>query len=174
MSQPETTQQYIERLLGYAGDTDPFEILSSTASRVRALLAGRSREELSRRPAPDRWSVAEIVTHLGDAEVAGAWRFRLVLGENGVPLQAYDQNVWAEAFRYSEADPAEALDMFEALRASTVSLLRRVDRSRFEHYGMHAERGRETVPHLMRLYAGHDLNHLRQIEQLLGAPVAAR
>jgi len=32
---------------------------------------------------------------------------------------------------------------------------------------MHAERGRETITHLLRLYAGHDLNHLSQIESLL-------
>jgi hypothetical protein len=33
---------------------------------------------------------------------------------------------------------------------------------------MHAERGQETIEHIVRLYAGHDLNHLRQIEAILG------
>lgn len=174
MPPSETPQQYTERLLGYVGDADPLEILSSTAGRLRSLLAGRSREELSRQPAPARWSPAEIVVHLSDAEVVGAWRFRAALAQNAVPFQAYDQNVWADAFRYAEADPAEALELFDVLRRSTVSLLGRVDPSRFDHYGMHAERGRESVAHLMRLYAGHDRNHLRQIETLLGTPAVAR
>jgi hypothetical protein len=39
---------------------------------------------------------------------------------------------------------------------------------------MHAERGRESIQHLMRMYAGHDLNHLAQIERLLGEARAAR
>jgi hypothetical protein len=174
MALQETPRQYTERLLGYVGDADALEIFAGTPARLRALVAGRRREDLARKPAPDRWSVAEIVTHLSDAEIVGAWRFRSVLAENGVPLQAYDQNAWAETFRYADADPAEALDMFEALRKTTVSLLRRVDRSRYDNYGMHAERGRESVAHLIRLFAGHDLNHLRQIEALLGAPAGAR
>lgn len=173
MPQPETVQQYTERLLGYAGDADPLQILASTPSRLRTVVAGRRREELFRKPAPDRWSVAEILAHLGDAEIVGAWRFRSVLASDAVALQAYDQNVWAEAFRYTETDPSESLDLFEALRRATVSLLRRVDRSRYDHYGMHAERGRESVVHLMRLYAGHDINHLQQIEQLLTAQALA-
>ena len=163
----ETPQQYSDRLLSYVGDADGLEILASTASRLRALVTGRTRDDLARRPAPNRWSAAEILVHLGDAEIAGAWRFRIVLATDAVPLEAYDQNVWADAFRYADADPFEALDLFEALRRSLVSLLRRVDRSRYAHYGMHAERGRESIPQLIRLYAGHDLNHLRQIEQLL-------
>lgn len=163
----EAPQQYTARLLNYVGDTDPVQVLSTTASRLRALVRGRSREELSRRPAPERWSAAEIIVHLSDAEVAVAWRFRAVLATNAVPLQAYDQSLWAEAFRYADADPFEALAMFDALRTSTLSLLQRVDRARYAHYGLHAERGQESIPHLMRLHAGHDLNHHRQIEQLL-------
>jgi hypothetical protein len=174
MAQSETAQQYTDRLLGYLGSADPFEVLSSTAPRLRQLIAGRTREELFQRPSPDRWSAAEIVVHLSDAEVVGAWRFRSALAEDAIPFQAYDQTAWAETFRYTQADPVEALDMFAALRRATLSLLRRVDPARFENYGMHAERGRESVRHLVRLYAGHDLNHLRQVEQILGVPAAAR
>jgi hypothetical protein len=115
MALTETPQQYTDRLLSYTGDADGLGILSTTASRLRALVSGRSREELFRKPAPDRWSAGEILTHLADAEIAGAW-----------------------------------------------------------HYGVHAERGRESVTHLMRLYAGHDLNHLRQLEQLLPVQAPAR
>ena len=174
MALTETPQQYTDRLLSYTGEADGLGILSTTASRLRALVSGRSREELFRKPAPDRWSAGEILAHLAAAEIVGAWRFRSVLAENAVPLQAYDQNVWADAFRYPEADPIEAIEMFAAVRTATLSLLRRVDRSRFDHYGLHAERGRESVTHLMRLYAGHDLNHLRQLEQLLPVQAPAR
>jgi hypothetical protein len=46
-------------------------------------------------------------------------------------------------------------------------LLRGLDDEELDRYGMHAERGRETVRHLLALYAGHDRNHLAQIERLL-------
>jgi len=91
----------------------------------------------------------------------------LILGQDGVPLQPFDQEVWAKAFRYEEVDVHESLATFSAARASLMSLLVRVETQRLTHHGMHAERGVETIDHLMRLYAGHDLNHLAQIERLV-------
>ena len=110
----------------------------------------------------------QILAHLADAEIVGAWRFRSVLASDGVPLQAFDQNTWAAAFKYEETDPFQSWRLFEANRAALVALLRRVDQSRYAHFGMHEERGRESIEHLMRLNAGHDRNHLAQIERLLG------
>jgi uncharacterized damage-inducible protein DinB len=126
------------------------------------------------RPRRTAGSVVQIAAHLADSEIVGAWRFRTVLAQDGVPLQAYDQNAWASAFGYEQAAVAESVTLFGALRRATVDLLRRVDPRRHEHAGMHAERGRESIQHLMRMYAGHDLNHLAQIERLLGEARAAR
>jgi len=163
----ETPQEYIARLLANVENKDAWMVLESTPSRLRDLTAGHGREEICRRPGPGRWSVLEIVTHLADAEIVGAWRFRSVLATDGTPLQAFDQNAWADAFRYPDSDLAESLDVFETNRRATLSLLRRVDPALHAHHGLHAERGRETITHLIRLYAGHDLNHLAQIEQIL-------
>ena len=96
-----------------------------------------------------------------------AWRVRSILASNGTPLQAFDQDAWASAFKYEEIDPAESLQTFSAARASLLSLLVRVDPSRHAHHGLHAERGKETITHLIQLYAGHDINHLKQIEALV-------
>jgi hypothetical protein len=136
---------------------------------LRELTAGRSREELARTPDPSRWSVVQILAHLADAEIVGAWRFRSVLAADGVPLQPYDQKIWADTFRYANTDPVASLQLFEVNRAATLSLLRRVDPALHANHGLHAERGTETVDHLVRLYAGHDLNHLSQIERLVGS-----
>jgi hypothetical protein len=163
----ETPQEYIARLLANVGSRDPWDVLATTAGRLRELTHGKPADRLTRKPAPDRWSVAEIIAHLADAEVVGAWRFRSVLALDGTPLQAYDQNRWAEAFHYDRVPVSESLDAFEASRRATLSLLKRVDPALYEHYGLHAERGQESITHLIRLYAGHDLNHLAQVERLL-------
>ena len=163
----ETAQQYTARLLSYTEGQDALEIMRATAPRLKQLLQGHSIDRLRQRPAPERWSAAEIVVHLSDAELAGAWRFRSVLAWNAVPLQPYDQNAWASTFKYEQADPFAALELFDAVRRSTLDLLTRVDPALYDHYGVHAERGDESIRHLIQLYAGHDLNHLRQLEQLL-------
>ena len=165
----ETFEEYTARLLSYSAGQDPWVVLSSTGGRFRRLIEGRSREELSRAPGPGRWSVAQILAHLADAEVVAAWRFRSVLAQDAVALQPFDQNVWADAFRYAEVEAFESLRLFEVNRTATLALVRRVDPARHKHYGMHAERGRESIDHLLHLYAGHDLNHLTQVERLLSS-----
>lgn len=163
----ETPQQYIDRLLSNVGDADPWEILTSTAERLRQLVAGRSQADLAWKPAPDRWSVGEILAHLADCEVVAAWRLRTILATSGTTLQPFDQNRWAKALTYEHAPTDESLDVFEVNRRANVRLLRSVDPAMLDNFGVHAERGRESARHLVQLYAGHDRNHLRQIEGLL-------
>ena len=172
----ETFQEYSARLMSYSADKDPLEVLASTAARIGALIAGRGARELHWSPGPGRWSVAQIVTHLSDAEVVGAYRFRLVLAQSGTPLQAYDQNDWAREMKYENRDPHASLALFRALRRSLLTLLDGLTDAELDRYGMHAERGKETVRALISLYAGHDLNHLGQIERLLAerAPESGR
>jgi methionine--tRNA ligase beta chain len=164
MNRDETPDQYTARLLAQVGDDEPWKVITTTARRLRELIAGRTAEELSRKPDPSKWSVVEILAHLADAEVVAGWRFRSILAWDGVPLQPFDQDTWAATFRYAEADPFDSVMLFEVNRRSLLTLLRRVDRTLYANHGMHAERGQETIEHLVRLYAGHDLNHLRQLE----------
>lgn len=175
MNKNEAPGAYTARLLSNVGSEDPWQVISTTARRLRELIAGRSLEELSRTPDSSKWTVVQVLAHLADAEVVAGWRIRSILAWDGVPLQPFDQDAWAETFRYAETDPRESVMLFEVNRASVLALLRRVDRKLYANHGMHAERGQETIEHLVRLYAGHDLNHLRQIEALvaqLPAPAA--
>ena len=166
---PETAKQYIERILKHAEGLDALSVLADTPTRLTALLRDTRPELWRRRPTPERWSAGEVLAHLADVEIVTGWRVRSILASDGVPLQPFDQDAWAAAFNYGEIEPAESLASFAATRASLLSLLRRVDPARCQHHGLHAERGKESIEHLIRLYAGHDLNHLKQIEALVAS-----
>jgi hypothetical protein len=170
----ETVAQYIARISGNVGDQDPRAILEATPARLRSLISGATPAQLTWTSSPTRWSITQIAAHLSDAEIVGAWRFRLVLGQDNVPLQAYDQDVWAASFGYTERPPIESVTLFEALRRSTLRTLDAVEPSRLQHVGMHSERGPESITQLMIMYAGHDINHLNQIEKLLEESRAAK
>lgn len=165
---PETVVEYIQRLLSYSEGSDPLSIQASTADNLARLIGDRTREQLFRAPAPGKWSIAQIVAHLADAELAIAWRLRQILSTNAVALQAYDQDSWASTFNYADRDPHESLATFRALRSADVALLKSVPKALWDNYGMHQERGKETIHHMVKLAAGHDLNHLRQIEKIAG------
>jgi hypothetical protein len=87
-------------------------------------------------------------------------RLRQVLATNAISIQAYDQDIWAKTFNYARRDPRESLANFHTLREANVALLKSVPRKLWENYGVHAERGNESVNHVVKMVAGHDLNHL--------------
>ena len=165
----ETAKQYIGRILGYIGKQTPLRVLKSTPARLERMLRGVPAKKLRRRPAPGKWSVAEIVLHLADSELVYGYRLRTILAQNRARIIAFDQNDWAASGRYNRRDIRAALDMLRTTRKANLELLRLIPRQQWNYYGIHQERGKETVAHLARLYAGHDLNHLLQIRRILRA-----
>lgn len=165
----ETVQEYTQRLLSYGEGSDPLRLQQAAPKKLALLLKGKTGKQLMRRPAPDKWSVAEILAHLADAELANSWRIRQVLSNNAIPIQAYDQDLWAKTFDYAHRDPRQSLANFRALREANVALLKSVPRKLWDNYGVHQERGHESISHVVRMIAGHDLNHLQQIQRILKA-----
>lgn len=163
----ETAQQYTQRILGNLEGKKPLDIQSSTVKKIERLIKGVSTGMLKKRPAPDKWSVAEIITHMADAEIAGAWRMRLILGSPGIPIPAFDQDAWAASGHYDKRDPKKSLEQFRSLREANLILLKSLTPDQWKHHGVHIERGVETIERVVQMFAGHDINHLKQMEQIL-------
>ena len=163
----ETAQEYTKRLISYAEGKEPLRLQQAAPKKLASLIKGKTGKQLMRRPAPDKWSVAEIVAHLADGELAISWRLRQILSNNAISIQAYDQDAWAKTFNYAKRDPRESLAHYRTLREANLALLKSVPRKLWDNYGVHQERGNETVSHVVRMVAGHDLNHLQQMEKIL-------
>ena len=163
----ETPQQYTERILGYIKGKKPMEILAATPRQIARLVKGVSKKKLARRTAPDKWSVTEILAHLADSELVYGFRIRLIL-EGGVPtLQGTNQDAWAKFSNYATHDPVLSLEALHVTRGQTVRLLKSLQRGSWDFYGMHSERGKETVTRVVEMLAGHDINHMMQIRERL-------
>jgi hypothetical protein len=93
----------------------------------------------------------------------------MVLAHDRPAITGYDQDLWAERLDYAGADVKESLAEFGALRKSNLRLVKRASPADLQRAGVHSERGEETVAHMMRMYAGHDLLHLRQIARIRAA-----
>jgi hypothetical protein len=111
--------------------------------------------------------VSEILAHLADGEIVGGFRMRLILGAPGSPIVAFDQDSWVISGHYEKRNPNKSLDQFRAVREANLALLKSLTPDQWKHYGMHSERGQETIEHIVRMFAGHDINHLKQIEGIL-------
>jgi hypothetical protein len=116
--------------------------------------------------APGKWSIRDVVQHLADSELVGGFRLRMVLAHDRPPLMGYDQDLWASRLRYHDVDVRDALEQFTALRRANVRLWQHLSPTDLIRVGIHGERGEESLEHMRRLYAGHDLLHLRQLERI--------
>jgi len=164
----ETAQQYIQRILGHVDGQDAIKVQRTTAAKLKKLTHGLTPKQLKWKPEPGKWCIAEILAHLADAEIVASWRMRSVIGASGNPIQPFDQDVWASVFQYAKRDPKQSLETFRVLRENNLAMLKSIPRESWENYGMHLERGKETVAHLTRMFAGHDTNHVLQIEGIVG------
>ncbi len=171
---PETAQQYIQRILSHVEGHDAIKVQKTTSAKLKKLIQGRTPKELKWKPEPDKWSMAEIVAHLADVEIVASWRMRLILGANGTAIQPFDQDAWASTFQYNKRDPKKSLEVFRLLRDNNLAMLKALPPESWDSYGMHAERGKETIAHLARMFAGHDTNHILQIENITAQLKSAR
>jgi hypothetical protein len=163
----ETPQEYRKRMVGQLVGRDPLKIQSATPRKLERLLKGVSGSKVRKRPAPSKWSIAEIVAHLADAELVVGYRIRITLGAPGTPIEAFDQDDWVVALHYDKRDIRASLTQFRAIREANLRLLKTLTRTQWKQYGIHAERGEESVEMIVQMMAGHDLNHLGQIERII-------
>jgi hypothetical protein len=155
---------YRERLLGLLGDRNPLEALEANSKRVETVARRLGDAGLSRSYGPGKWTGKQILAHLADAEIGIGFRIRQVLSEENHRIQPWDEASWAR--RYNDVDVESALASYLASRRWNLSLLRGLSSEDLEREAFHPERGPEKLGTVVRVLAGHDLNHLAQLERL--------
>ena len=100
----ETVEQYRKRMFGFMEGRDPLKLQAAAPARLAKLLKGVSPAKARKRPAPDKWSISEIVAHIADTELVGGYRIRAILGQPGTPIIGFDQDEWVKALHYDKRD----------------------------------------------------------------------
>ncbi len=159
-------QGYRRELLALLGDEDPGQVLAATLAAFQERTSGLPEELVGRRPQPEEWSVAELLGHLWDAELAYSFRARSILAQEQPRLPAYDQDAWATLAR---PPFAELLASFAALRSANLALIRGTPAALWERAGIHEERGPTSFRVATEEIAGHARAHQLQLEQTIAA-----
>jgi len=165
----ETPEQYRQRMFGHIDKQDPLKLQAAAPGKLESLLKDVPTSKLVKRPSSGKWSIAEIVAHIADTELVGGFRIRFILGNPGTPIQGFDQDKWVTALHYDKRDVSKSFEQYRALREANLALLNTLTPEQWKQYGLHSERGEETVETIVRMFAGHDINHIQQVEQILAA-----
>jgi hypothetical protein len=168
-SSAEQAKAYTSALLDLLGPRNPVQVLEHTPAALRQAVDGLSQQQMGEPEAPGKWAVRHVLQHLADSELVWGYRLRMVLAHDRPRLTGYDQDLWAERLRYDAADVEQSLQGFTVLRAANLRLLGAASAEDHRRVGLHVERGEESVEHMIRLNAGHDLLHVRQLARIRSA-----
>ena len=141
------------------------DILASTPATLDSLAEAIGSERLAVAPAPGKWTPAEIFSHLADCEIASGFRLRQTLAEDNHTVQPFDQEKWAAT--YPGITAQQALAAFTAMREWNLILIRNAPQGSGTKPVTHPERGRMTFSTIIETMAGHDLNHIQQLQRLI-------
>lgn len=154
----------------YLGDQDPLRVIVRTPERVSKLFEQLQLNGQEKTYAPGKWSAREILCHLADCEMVFGFRIRQTLAEPNHVIQPFDQELWSK--HYGSLDGAAALAAFAALRTWNEALLKTLSPDDFNIAATHPERGTMTFRTIVETMAGHDLNHLGQLETIASKGVS--
>jgi len=168
-SSKEDATQYTAALLGLLGERAPLDVLRTTHAALQEAVVGVEAAQLALPEATGKWSVRHVLAHLADSDIVLGWRLRMILAHDRPEITGYDQDLWAQRLHYDDVDPHDAIASFGVLRRWNLRLVENARAEELARAGVHAERGEESIAHLLKMYAGHDLLHRAQIARILRA-----
>src|SRR5262245_53145589 len=144
------------------------ELLEATPAILRGLMSEISEEDAHWKPAPDRFSIAEVMAHLSHSE-GHCYRARIdrFLAEEMPEFEPDDAQMHLDLYR--DADSEEEFGHFEDQRETNVELLRGLPAAAGNRKALHREPGEITLSHMLHEWALHDLGHIRQVAELVRA-----
>jgi DinB superfamily len=166
---PQERAGYSRAILDLLGKRDPITVLREMLTALPGAIDGMSPAAMRKPEATGKWPIGHVLAHLSDSDLVWGWRTRLILAQDRPTIIGYDQDTWANRLHYADVDPQDAVATFTVLRRSNLRLVERASPDDLRRVGVHEERGEENLELLIRLYAGHELLHLRQIERIRAA-----
>jgi len=148
----------------YLEGRDPFAVIAETPHQLARSVRSLEAAALDASPERGKWSIRQVLTHLADCELVFSFRLRQAVAEPHHTVQPFDQDRWA--VHYDAYDAQTALETFTAVRRWNILFLSALPPETFARGVTHPERGTMTLQVVVETMAGHDRNHVKQIERL--------
>jgi DinB superfamily len=148
----------------HLGNREPIASMRETSERIRSLTSGWSPQQFERTYAPGKWTARQILTHLAETDMALGYRVRMALSNPGYVAQPFDQDAWIA--KETRTGGAEAVAAYFSLRQMNLTLFASLSPVDRQTPFAHAEYGAISVDWVIHQMAGHDRNHLAQLETI--------
>ena len=149
--------------------TEAIEKIRRLPQQLEELISGLSPQQLTAKPLPNEWTVAQNVHHLADSHINSYVRCKLMATEDNPTLKPYDEGAWALLTDGSSPDLSDSLALLKALHARWVIFWENLPEDAWQRTGQHPESGPVTLARQLELYVQHGEAHLNQIRRTLAA-----
>ena len=111
------------------------------------------------------WTPRQVIHHVADSEAQSYARLRRLIAEPGTQIQGYDEAGWGEnqTLGYKDLPIVHSLEVFKAVRASSLEIIKRLKPAQLDNSGTHSESGEYTMKTWLETYINHPLEHAEQI-----------
>jgi hypothetical protein len=150
------------------------ETYASAYDELRSALERFPRSMWQYRPAPDQWTIHELIVHIADSEANSYVRCRRLIAEPGSVVMGYDETVWARVLDYHAQSTDEALELFRWLRGNSARLIAQQAEAVWAHTVEHSESGTMTMDDWLGIYTRHVTEHVAQMQGVYDAWVKAQ
>lgn len=162
-----SSSEYDPFYAGYVNSVpegDVLAILAQQTDELRGLLSPLPPAIWRHRYAFGKWSVAEVLGHVCDAERILAYRaLRFARGDR-TAVPGFEENDYVPAGRFDERAPHSLLAEFEMVRAATLALFRHLPDDAPERVG-NANGANVSVRALLYIITGHQRHHVRVLRE---------
>lgn len=141
-------------------DRTLIDAYEAAPAKLRAAVAGLTRDELLARPGPGKWSILEVVVHIADSDAISIDRMKRIVSEDNPPLLYADETAYVDRLFTHDQDLEDALTLLEVGRRQWARVLRKLPDEAFTRTGQHNRRGAVTIGAMVASYITHIDEHL--------------
>jgi hypothetical protein len=142
------------------------ENYTNTHLKLLEAIDGLTDDQLKYKPAPHKWSITEVLSHLADHSIVFSFRIRKVISETNVQQVAFQQDEWVQHTRANEGSAADILKLFEALITYNTLLLSRLFQADWEKSALNAKGDPVRLATSFQSFIDHVHVHILQIERI--------
>lgn len=119
------------------------------------------------KPAPEKWSILEVLCHLYDEERED-FRARVMhtLGNPEMPANPIDPVGWVISRKYMEQDYDNALQRLLSERDNSIAWLSNLKNANWDNTYQHPLLGNITAEMFLSSWLAHDYLHIKQITKI--------
>jgi hypothetical protein len=161
-------EAYYEPYVSRVTETDLLEAMAKQSETTAALLASISERDAARAYAPGKWTIKQVVGHMGDAERVFSYRALRFARTDTTPLPGFEEKLYADAAASDARTLADLAAELLAIRRSTLALFRGFEAAAWTRRGTANDKP-VSVRALAYIILGHERHHLGVLRDRYGA-----